>query len=118
MSTSAGENVSISTIPKYSCSKLLRGRENFVGQVKDTMSEQNYVCAILLGSGDMVVYPAKGDIAGLVKAEVAATEADLGIVFKETTAEGVDYYKRTNPTVSRKKILPMVKDALNKANVK
>ena len=111
--TSSGLNVSISTIPGFSCRKLMSTRENFPQQVRETMKKQNYECAILLGKGDMVVMPAGHELAEKVKSEVAKTEEELGICYSKTI-EGMDLYMRTKPSVSRKKILPMVKDALKK----
>ena len=66
---------------------------------------------ILLGMGDLLVFPSKTSESEKVKRGLHEKVKDLEIIYKCIT-QGSDYYLRLGLSVSRKKILPCIKESI------
>ncbi len=95
-----------------SCKKLMQKfKETFKEDLQSAKNSMNLTQVILLGSGDMISYPHDGDLALRVRDLMLGEKNRLGVKFV-SVMDNCDYFLRTLPHVTRKQILPAVKEAV------
>lgn len=105
--------MSVSTIPKFSCSELI-ARPGFVQDVETFIDKGKLELAILLGDGFMLVAPAHScdELSRQVREHVMKCGRDsLGLEFHAEVSK-MDWYIRHLPSVTRKQILPFLKQVM------
>ncbi len=105
----------MSTLPGMSCisAKL---RTEFDAHI--AAHAKGHALVVLLGSGDALLYPASGN-KYCEAAKSALLSANMGIVESgDIISDEVVYLKRNDPGYTRKKILPVIKTAMERVEAK
>ncbi len=102
-----GGKVSISTLPQTTSFPLLE-RDGVEADLEAVRAELELECVVVLGNGDMIVYPTGEKCASVIR---EAFGGSAEVVYKDTVGR-FDRYERGKSS-NRKKILPIVKKAIN-----
>ena len=98
--------ISISSIPKYSCSELfLRFKDEFAALKNEAAMD----CYILLGRGDLFVGSENPDLRLKIKRGFEENQSEVHLIHEQSVQQfRGDLYSRKSQTVTRKQILPCV----------
>ncbi|TRY63048.1 hypothetical protein TCAL_12306, partial [Tigriopus californicus] len=104
--------VSLSSLPgAMSCSKFM-DRLDFRKDLDDFQRKGNYALIIALGAGDLMIYPKETDLCFKVREMLLSKNPDIKIKVDQSKFSDVEYLRRSNVAYTRKKIMPLVKEAI------
>jgi len=107
--TEDGSSICISTIPKYSCQDLFQ-RANFHADVQALIDDSKWNLIVLLGRNDLLIYPNDNEMSKSIGKELNR-QVNLQIS-NWKSEEKCDFYERKSKVVTRKQILPAIKQAV------
>lgn len=102
--------LTISTVPRFPCKELMQKTE-FQNELETFRQDFNARLTVLLGPGDMIVYPSEDKGAKCIREKFAKNVETMGIILQHST-DALDYYSRVLKNVSRKQILPLIQEAI------
>jgi len=114
-------SVAMSTISGHACSDVVR-REDFASHVADHAAAGGHALVVMTGGNGILLFPSKGNpLCEAVKSKLVSADAEAGIrVAADEVAEARDaaYLTKSNVAYTRKKLLPMVREAVAEAIIK
>jgi len=109
--------VTMSTIAGHTCSDVVR-REDFAGHVAEHAAAGGHALVVLTGGRDILLYPSKGNpLCEAVRSKlVSSAQAEISVAADEAAeARNAVYLYKANDAYTRKKLLPMVREAVAEA---
>eukprot|EP00095_Tigriopus_kingsejongensis_P008267 maker-scaffold240_size241964-snap-gene-1.20 protein:Tk08267 transcript:maker-scaffold240_size241964-snap-gene-1.20-mRNA-1 annotation:"hypothetical protein BRAFLDRAFT_239767" len=108
--------VSMSSLPgAMSCSKLMK-MANFRQELEEFHRTGEYSLSIALGAGDLMIYPKHSEYSSMVRDKLLSKNPDIKMRVDsgqvQSTSPDIEYMRRSNVTYTRKKIMPLVKEAI------
>jgi len=111
-------SATMSSISGHACSDVVR-RQDFANHVAEHATAGGHALVMMTGGGGILLYPSKGNLlCEAVKSKLVAADPEAGIsVVADEIAETRDavYLTKSNAAYTRKKLLPIVRDAVAEA---
>lgn len=87
-------------------------RLDFRKDLDEFQRKGNYALVIALGAGDLMIYPKETELCSQVREMLLSKNPDIKIKVDKSKFPDVEYLRRSNVAYTRKKIMPLVKEAI------